>query len=124
MRTILVLVLSFIPLTFALAADFIPIAPIPNPIGGGLATDNELPQYINSLFQIAIGAGAALAAIFIAIGGFEYIFSEAMDTKKNGKTRITQALLGLAILLLVTLVLYVINPELIKLDALQPMKPK
>ena len=119
MRTILILILSLVPLTLAFAADFVPIAPIPNPIGGGLATDNGLPQYVNSLFQIAIAVGAALAAIFIAIGGFEYIFSEAMDTKKNGRTRITQALFGLAILLLVTLVLYVINPELIKLSALQ-----
>jgi succinate dehydrogenase/fumarate reductase cytochrome b subunit len=120
MRVIALLTLYIIATTgAALAAPFIPIAPIPNPIGGGLATDNKLPQYVNALFQIAIAVGAALAAIFIAIGGFEYIFSEAMDTKKNGRTRITQALLGLGILLLVTLVLFVINPELIKLDALK-----
>lgn len=120
LRILLFLTAYLLP-TLAFGADtkFIPIAPIPNPIGGGLATDNTLPQYVNSLFQIAIAVGAALAAIFIAIGGFEYIFSEAMDTKKNGRTRITQALLGLGILLLVTLILYVINPELIKLNALQ-----
>lgn len=118
-RILVLLILTLVPASAVLAADFIPIAPIPNPIGGGLATDNKLPQYINSLFQIAIGVGAALAAIFIAIGGFEYIFSEATDTKKNGKTRITQALFGLAILLLVTIILYVINPKLIELNALK-----
>jgi succinate dehydrogenase/fumarate reductase cytochrome b subunit len=120
LRILLLLAAYLVPsLVFAADGKFIPIAPIPNPIGGGLATDNTLPQYVNSVFQIAIAVGAALAAIFIAIGGFEYIFSEAMDTKKNGRMRITQALLGLGILLLVTLILYVINPDLIKLNALQ-----
>lgn len=103
----------------AFAADFVPIAPLPNPGGGGLATSGTLADYINAVFRITIAVGAGLAAILIAIGGFEYIFSEAMDTKKNGKARITQALFGLAILLLVTLVLYIINPQLINLEALR-----
>ena len=103
----------------ALAAQFVPIAPIPSP-GGGLATDaDSIPKYVNAVFQIALAVGAALAAIYIAIGGFEYIFSEAMETKKSGRLRITHALFGLAILLLVTLILFVINPDLIKLNALQ-----
>lgn len=120
LRTVFLTILLLVPSSFTLAASqFVPIAPIPNPLGSGLATDNSLPQYVNAIFQIAIAVGAALAAIFIAIGGFEYIFSEALDTKRDGRMRITQALLGLAILLLITLILYVINPNLIKLDALQ-----
>lgn len=92
--------------------DFIPIAPIP--FGDGrLATSGSLSDYINALFRIALAAGAALAAIYIAIGGFEYIFSEATQSKHDGRERITNALFGLAILLLVTLILFVINPDLI-----------
>ena len=106
----------------ALAAgdpQFIPIAPLPSISGGGLATSGTLSQYVNSLFQLAIAIGAALAAIFIAIGGFEYIFSEAMESKHDGRIRITQALYGLGLLLLITIILYVINPDLISLKALQ-----
>ena len=95
--------------------DFVSIAPIP--LGeGGLATSGSLGDYINALFQIALAAGAALAAIYIAIGGFEYIFSEATQSKHDGRIRITNALFGLAILLLVTLILFVINPDLICLN--------
>lgn len=120
MRLILILGLSLLQTTTAFAGDFVPIAPLPNPgPEGGLATSGTLSQYVNTIFRIAIGVGAALAVIFIAIGGFEYIFSEAMDSKKNGKMRITQALLGLGILLIVTMVLFIINPDLISLKALE-----
>lgn len=120
MRLFLLFVaLAFTQASVAFASQFVPIAPLPNPGGGGLATSGTLSQYVNALFRIAIGVGATLAVIFIAIGGFEYIFSEAMDTKKNGRTRITQALLGLGILLIVTLVLFIINPDLISLKALE-----
>ncbi len=84
--------------------------------GGELATSGSLSQYLNALFQLALAGGAVLAALFIAIGGFEYMLSEAMESKRDGKMRIMHALYGLAILLSVTLILYVINPDLICLN--------
>ncbi len=92
--------------------DYVPIAPIPMGSGGN-ATSGGFAAYLNTLFQIALAAGATLAAIFIAIGGFEYITSEATEGKKDGKMRIIHALYGLAVLLGVTLLLYVINPDAI-----------
>lgn len=97
-------------------ADFVPIAPIPVGPSGKPATSGSLSQYIDTLFRLSIAVGAALAAIFIAIGGFEYMFSEATESKRDGKMRIMHALYGLAILLLVTIILYVINPDLICLN--------
>lgn len=97
-------------------ADFVPISPIPDPTRGGQATSGNLAQYIDALFKLALAAGAALAAIYIAIGGFEYIFSEAMESKKNGRARIVNALFGLGILILVTIILFVINPQIININ--------
>lgn len=123
MRPLLItaLVLGISTAHVALAAtlgkgDYVPIAPIPMGPGGELATSGSLTQYLNALFQLALAGGAVLAAIFIAIGGFEYMLSEAMESKRDGKMRIMHALYGLAILLSVTLVLYVINPDLICLN--------
>jgi hypothetical protein len=96
---------------------FVPISPIPMGTGGQLATSGCFGDYLNALFKLSISAGAALAAIYIGIGGFEYIFSEAMESKKDGKIRITHALMGLMILLLVTIILYIIGgPSVINLD--------
>ena len=102
------------------SAPFVPIVPLPGTNGtGALATSQGLTVYINTLFEYAIIAGAGLAAIYIAIGGFEYIFSEAMESKRNGRLRIVNALFGLMILLLVTIVLYIINPDIVTLKFLQ-----
>lgn len=111
MRIFLFLALLLIPTAAALAAveNFVPIAPIPSGVGGSLATQGDLSTYFNSLFKLALAAGAGLAAIFIAIGGFEYIFSESMESKKTGRLRIVNALLGLGILLTVTIILYVVG---------------
>lgn len=91
--------------------DFVPIVPIPMPGGGSqtITSGGSLGAYINAIFTLSISVGAALAAIYIAIGGFEYIFSEAMANKQEGRTRIVHALYGLMILLLVTITLYIIG---------------
>lgn len=120
---IITLCLAMPASAFAVACQdgFCPIQPIPNiGGGGGLSTDSDLGTYLNALFRFALGAGAALAAIFIAIGGFEYIFSEAMQSKQDGRLRIMNALYGLGILLLVTMILYIIGGDAaINLDIFQ-----
>ncbi len=102
--------------TSARAEAFVPIAPIPNPNGPDLVTSGGVVEYLNTLFQFSITIGAVLAVIMIALGGFEYIVSQSTSQKKDGRSRILNALYGLGILLLVTLILYVINPAAICLD--------
>jgi hypothetical protein len=46
--------------------------------------------------------------------GIEYIVSEAMDSKADGKKRMTNALIGLGIALASYILLYTINPDLLK----------
>lgn len=106
----------------ALAADissspqnFVPIAPIQGASGNPI-TSGSFGEYINTLFRYSIGVGATLAIIWIMIGGFEYILSEATESKQSGRRRITNALYGLLILLFVSIVLYTIDPQALNLD--------
>lgn len=95
--------------------SFVEIAPIPG-VNGGNATDGTLDNYINSMFRVALAVGAVIAVLYIAIGGFEYMLSEAMSNKAQGRKRIQSAFAGLAILLLVYLVLYIVNPDIVRLN--------
>jgi hypothetical protein len=121
-RALIASLIIFISSTqIALAAtlgkgDYVPIAPIPIGPAGTPITSGGLTQYLDALFKLALAGGAVLAAVFIAIGGFEYMLSEAMESKRDGKMRIMHALYGLAILLSVTIILYVINPDAICLN--------
>lgn len=119
MRFLLAFGLSLIP-TIALAAnEFVPIAPIPLANGQVLGSQTTLEGYVNGAFQLALGIGAILAVVMIMWGGFEYIFAEAMHSKQDGRQRIYDAIYGLVILLLVYIILYIINPDIVQLRALQ-----
>jgi hypothetical protein len=115
MRTLLTIAGTLIVINAgqALAAStgFVPIAPIP----GANPQSLDLVQYINAVFNLALGVGALLAVLMIVYGGFEYIFSGVMEGKKDGRARIQQALYGLALLVLVYLILYIINPQIVQL---------
>jgi hypothetical protein len=118
MRLFLFTVIGFLlTVTPVLAANtgFIPISPIPDANGGQITDSSTLADYVNAAFKLALAAGAVVAVINISIGGFEYILSEAVSSKGDGKKRIQQSLYGLAILLLVYLILFVINPDLVSL---------
>lgn len=78
--------------------------------------ENALSKYINFVVKIAIGIAAVLAVIMIVMGGIQYMTSELISSKEEGKKRITNAILGLLIALGAYLILYTINPNLLKLD--------
>lgn len=100
------------------AGKYIPIVPIP-----GLNAGGSLADLINVLFKFAIIGGGILAVIFITIGGLEYMISGAREGKKGGKERIQSAIIGLLLLLLSYLILFVINPDILKLDPFRTKLP-
>ena len=75
-----------------------------------------LSKYLNTMIRIFIGLCAVLAVIMIVMGGIEYMTSELVSSKEAGKSRITEALLGLLIALGSYALLNTINPDLLKLD--------
>ncbi|MDQ5922848.1 MAG: hypothetical protein QG644_556 [Patescibacteria group bacterium] len=83
--------------------------------------DNALSKYINLVVKIAIGIAAVLAVIMIVMGGIQYMTSELISSKEEGKKRITNAILGLLIALGAYLILFTINPNLLKLDVPIPV---
>ena len=78
--------------------------------------ESDPSGFFNEAFTIGIGIAALLAVIMITIGGFEYLTSDIPASKRDGKERITGAILGLFIILLSVVILNVINPDITSLS--------
>jgi len=83
------------------------------PIGGFETAPEDIGEYFNKIFTIAIGLCAALAVIMIVIGGIQYMGDESVFGKTEGKKQITMAILGLIIALGAYALLRTINPDLL-----------
>ena len=83
------------------------LAPLPNPDNRRnqpLSTfdptqNSNLGAYLNLMIKIFIGICAVLAVIMIVMGGIEYMTSELISNKEEGKKRITGAIFGLILAL-------------------------
>jgi len=86
-----------------------------------LGAETPLPQLIKYIYLFSLGIVGFMALLSILIGAIKYTTS-AGDASKTGeaKEQITQALLGVLILLTAVLLLNIINPDLIKLKADPP----
>ena len=79
------------------------------------AKDCAFGEYLNVMIDIFIGIAAVLAMLMIVIGGIEYMTSELASSKESGKSKITQAVLGLLLVLGAWLILNTLNPKLLSL---------
>lgn len=78
--------------------------------------DFQLGEYIQSLFNIALGVLMVLSVIMIVIAGVEYMTTEAIYSKGAAKKRIMSAVTGLILALGISLILKTINPKLLELN--------
>lgn len=83
------------------------------PIGEFKVAPDNIGEYFNVIFLIAIGLCGVLAVIMIVIGGIQYMGDESVFGKTQAKERITKAILGLIIALGAFALLNTINPELL-----------
>jgi hypothetical protein len=120
-RIVIMSVLLSMP-SFALAqANLIPEY---QPLAGGIPgiTDTgstpTLMGYLNAIFTLVISVGAMLAVIRIALAGFQYLSTDAWGSKEEALGTIRAVLIGLIVLLLSTVILRTINPDLLNLDIL------
>lgn len=116
--------------------DYYPLAPLPGlTVACGQDPDSNDPNntncihtqidpatnpcpfgnYLNAMIKIFIGICAVLAMIMIVLGGIEYIMSELISSKEEGKKRITGALFGLIIALGAYALLNTINPAVLQI---------
>ena len=86
----------------------------------GLVKDIQLDTYINYIFKFSIALAAFLSVIMIIWGGFEYMLSEALPLKLEGKARIYNAITGLLMVLASYLILRTIDPRLVLIDSSIP----
>lgn len=93
--------------------EYTPLVIVPglnDPESGG----SKLPSYLSNLFMFAISIAGVLAVIVIVIGGIRYISSDAISGKSEGKAMIKEAVWGLVLAMLAWLLLYTINPALLR----------
>lgn len=90
------------------------LEPIPF-YGTGELKSTDLDTYLETVFAFGISLAGILAVLMIVIGGIEYITAYGNTGRtENAKNRITQALIGLLLAICAYLILYTINPDLIK----------
>jgi len=77
---------------------------------------NSLTRYLPQLFTLSIQIAAVLAVIMITVGGIEYIGSESLGTKADGKKKITNAIIGLLLIVGSWVILNTINPRLLNFN--------
>lgn len=87
------------------------LSPLPGTTGS-----TDLETYLPLVFNLAIGIAGVLAVIMIIIGGLQYMSTDAIGGKQEGKNRITAALGGLLLALVAYIILQTINPKLVNFN--------
>jgi type IV secretory pathway VirB2 component (pilin) len=72
-------------------------------------------RYVNLLITIFLGVSAVLAMLMIIVGGIQWMTTELISAKEEGKKKITSAVLGLILALAAYLILKTINPNILNL---------
>ena len=87
---------------------FVPLQEIPN------FTDKTDPaSFFSAIFTLGITIATFLAVIMIMIGGLQYMSTDKISGKEDGKEKITQAILGIILILLSVIILEIINPNIL-----------
>lgn len=78
--------------------------------GGGVATIGSLASVFSNILQAVVALSGILLFVMLVIGGFNFLFSSG-DQKKLEKAKgtVTNAILGLIILVCAYLILFVIK---------------
>ena len=84
--------------------------------GTPLSDTNDIGQYLNSIYLLAIVAAALFAVVKIIIAGVKYMLSDVVTSKEDAKKDIRTSLLGLIIIISAVLILNTINPNLTDFD--------
>jgi hypothetical protein len=133
---LIVLMIIVMPSSHALAVDpvdnsYTVLAPLPGTYENCNAGTGEpltnckttLEKYLPGVFNLAIGLAAVAAVLNIVIGGFQYMSTDAIMKKEDGKKRIQNAIYGLVLVIAAWLILWTINPALLTLNLnIEPTK--
>ena len=102
---------SFFIVAPVFAQDVTLLSPLP-----GTGPESNFGDYVPIVFNLSIGIAAILAVVMIIMGGLQYMSTDAIQGKSDGKNRITAALLGLGLALAAYVILWQINPNLVRFE--------
>ena len=103
----------------AAPGDYTPLEPIPV-LGGSTVS---LSSYIPNLVKLIIQIAGALAVVMIVLGGVQYLSTDAIGGKSEGKQRIENAIYGLLLAIGAYVILNTINPGTLQLQlTIDPIK--
>ncbi|MEK7461600.1 MAG: pilin [Patescibacteria group bacterium] len=124
-KTFLLLIVYFLlSSTPAFAAtDYTLLAPIP--LDGAASAPSQTTQakpYIEGIFKLIIGLATGLAVVMIIFGGIKYMSTDAFTGKSDAKDTIRNAIWGLLLIIAAWLILYTINPQLVKFNLEIPIQ--
>ena len=89
---------------------------------GTIAFGMSLPEMIKYIYLFAVGICGAIALAAILLGAIKYIGAAGNSSKMaDAKEQIVSAILGVVILLSSYLILYTINPDLVKIGLSLPI---
>ncbi len=87
------------------------------PIGNNTSVTGGLQKYISIIYSFLIGIAGIIAGIVIVIGGAQWLTAAGDKTKITAaRKRITDALIGLVLVLGAYTLLYTVNPALLNLQ--------
>ena len=114
---------SILP-TITFAADaytdgYTPLAPIPQLLGKDGKTI-DIGTFIPAIIKLGIGLAAAFALLMIFMGGIQYMSTDAFNDKKEGRSTITNAVIGLLLAIGAYSILYTVNPRLLNISLSLP----
>jgi hypothetical protein len=87
---------------------------------GNVTEVQNLPAYINAVYTWLLPAASLVAVVMMMIGGLQYTLARGKSKYiEKAKTRITNAITGIVILLSAFVILNLIDPRLVSFDALK-----
>lgn len=91
----------------------------PAVVAGKNIAVNYLGEYINAVYVWLLSAGAILAIVMIMIGGLEWIIAHGNSTGvEKAKKRISNALIGMVLLLCAYTIAFLIDPSTVQFKTL------
>ena len=101
--------------------SYTPLAPIPTCTGTGCSnsvnTSVNFQGYIQNTFNFAIFVAAAAAVFMITFGGFQYMTTDSVQGKTDGRKKAVNAVYGLLLVLGSYLILRTIDPRLVAIPS-------
>ncbi|OGM01383.1 hypothetical protein A2480_02345 [Candidatus Uhrbacteria bacterium RIFOXYC2_FULL_47_19] len=83
---------------------------------GSLTLVNDLAQYIDNIYRVAIGFAAILSAAMIMVGGLQWLTSGGSGQVDKARTRIMNSVIGLLLTIFAYIILNTINPALVHMQ--------